>query len=165
VKEIGFLSGELKALKEGIENIQAFSSKPEADYGKFGSMMKDFLPTSTALIGKIEGLFGKAQGLYNDLLTFFGENDASVTRSFADFFGVILSFSIVFEKTYTDIERKKLIEEKHRQAAAERERRELLRLESPNQGKANRLKRALTILHLVIRFPWQPTKLERRQGK
>jgi len=145
LKEMAYLSGELKSLKESISQIQEFMTKPEANIGKFGETMKEFLPTSSALVAKIEALFSKCQSLYNDLITFYGEADTT-TKSFGDFFGVIFGFSVAFEKAVDDLKRRKIVEEKKRQAAAEREKREAQRLVNQQQnaqGKAVKFKQAM----------------------
>jgi len=145
LKEMGFLSGELKSLKDSISQIQEFITKPESNVGKFAETMKEFLPTSSALVAKIEALFSKAQSLYNDLITFYGEADSS-TKSFGDFFGVIFGFSVAFEKAVDDLKRRKIVDEKRRQAAAEREKREALRMTNQQQnaqGKAVKFKQAM----------------------
>ena len=98
MKELAFLSGELKAIKEGMASIEAFAATPAASCGRFGVISKDFLPTSKALVTKIEGLFQKAQGLYGDLITYFGESDPSVSqKTLAEFFGVLHNFGVAFE--------------------------------------------------------------------
>jgi len=147
LKEMGFLSGELKALKESISQITEFMLKPGAQSGRFAVVMKEFLPTSSALVSKIETLFQKAQGLYGDLVNFFGENDGGAQKSFGEFFGNIFAFSVAFEKTVDDIKRRKEMEEKQRIAQIEREKREAQRLlnkeQKQQQGKATRLKQVM----------------------
>jgi len=145
LKEMSFLGGELKTLKDSISDIQTFMLKPEANVGKFAETMKEFLPTSTALVSKIETLFSKAQSLYNDLITFYGEADTT-SKSFGDFFGVIFGFCVAFEKTVDDLNRKKVVEEKKRLAAVERERREAQRSTAQQQsaqGKAGQFKQVM----------------------
>jgi len=145
LKEMAFVSGELKHLKESISQIQEFMQKPDSKAGKFADIMKDFLPTSSALVSKIEALFQKAQNLYNDLINFYGESEGTPT-SFGDFFGVIYGFCVAFEKTVEDIERRKVLEEKQRVAAAEKERRLAQRLamqSQQQQGKATKFKQVM----------------------
>lgn len=93
---MSFLSGELKTLKDSISEIQEFMNKPDSKVGKFSDTMNEFLPTSTALVAKIEALFSKAQSLYNDLVNFYGEAE-SASKSFGDFFGTVFGFSVAFE--------------------------------------------------------------------
>jgi len=145
LKEMAFVSGELRHLKEAISQIQEFAQKPESKTGKFTDVMKDFLPTSSALVSKIEALYQKAQNLYTDLINFFGESEGTPT-SFGDFFGVIYGFCVAFEKTVEDIERRKVLEEKQRVQAAEKERRVAQRLamqSEKQQGKATKFKQVM----------------------
>jgi len=140
LQQLTFVHDELLSLKEGIKLVEDFYNSPGSDYGNFRDAMVKFIPSSKKLVEKIDELLDKGEKLFKEMVLYFGESPATTLD---EFFGDISRFSRLFEKSRTEIHRKKELEirQKARQEQIEKQKHE-----QQNKMPVGRLERALADL-------------------
>jgi len=139
LQQLSFVQEELIELKNGISMVEEFNMKPSSNYGSFKDIMTKFIPSSKKLVEKIDELLGKGEKLFKEMVLFFGEAPSTTLE---EFFGDITKFSSMFEKTRTDIKRKKELEARQIARQEQLEKQKQLQPKMP----VGRLERALADL-------------------
>jgi len=120
--------------------IEEFGQTPSANYGGFKEVMSKFTPTSKKLVEKIEELMDKGEKLFKEIVAFFGE---PATSTLEEFFGELNSFSVLFERTRTEMIRKRELEARQRQRLEQQEKQ---KQQQQNKMPMGRLEQALADL-------------------
>eukprot|EP01125_Pyxidicula_operculata_P022201 TRINITY_DN895_c0_g2_i1.p1 TRINITY_DN895_c0_g2~~TRINITY_DN895_c0_g2_i1.p1 ORF type:complete len:999 (-),score=248.54 TRINITY_DN895_c0_g2_i1:3227-6223(-) len=115
--QMSAIQEEMTSIKDGLLLIDSFVASPASEPGRFKEIMEKFIPTATQLIKKLSELFKKGQQIFEELCLLYDENPD--TCSLDQLFGTFHQFSLLYKKTKSEIEQRKILEEKEKERQRE----------------------------------------------
>eukprot|EP01125_Pyxidicula_operculata_P005744 TRINITY_DN2009_c0_g1_i3.p1 TRINITY_DN2009_c0_g1~~TRINITY_DN2009_c0_g1_i3.p1 ORF type:complete len:1057 (+),score=291.40 TRINITY_DN2009_c0_g1_i3:85-3255(+) len=109
-----YIRGLIKELNDGVSKIELFLDKKTSEKGNFKAVFGPFLMNSQSKVKSLSDNLNKALDLFQVVASFYGEDKKS--SNFNSFFGMVTKFVKLFEATVKDIERRKALEAKRKNA-------------------------------------------------